>query len=136
MRDYSIRLSNKQALTDIGTHASTDVYDLGAGGDALTKLPFVVVDVDTAFTSDGAGTLQVKLQTSDDEAFATADDLAISPEFAKAALTVGARLMAVRLPLGLKRYVRAAYVVGTAAFTAGKVTADFASSIDVRRPQA
>lgn len=137
MIDKSLQLSSAQALTTQGTHASENVNDLGAGGDALNKAPFFVVDVATAFTSSGAATLQVKLQTSDDETFATGTvDLAISPEFALAALTVNKNLMAVRIPLGLKRYLRAAYVVGTAAFTGGAVNANFADDIAVQRPVA
>lgn len=126
--DGLLRVSDGQALTTQGTVASTNVIDLahardiGVGDSDLEWN----VSVSTAFTSGGAGTLQVLAQGSvDNSAWTTYSS---SPTFALATLTAG-RQIVVKMPrrapgAARPRYIRLAYVVGTADFTGGAVKAD------------
>lgn len=127
--DALLRLSTAQALTSTGTTPSTNVVDLGDARDLGVADPRIgiYVTVGTAFTSGGAGTLQIKVQGSADNS--TWDDYALSPVYALADLVAGAKLMNWKLmerpaDIPLPRYLRLAYVVGTAAMTAGTVNAN------------
>lgn len=125
------RFSNAQAVT--ATAVSTDVIDLGpldsAGapnantrrdigqGEPLTFF----AHVRAAFTAGGAGTLNIQLQTSDDNS--TYVTLYDSGALALAALTAGARAVAIAVPRGVRRYLRVNYVVGTGPMLTGTIDA-------------
>ena len=135
--------SDSQAL-DIAasTVASTDYIDLEAAsvttsadapsGVAVDKAKGVPVElwckVDEAFTSGGAGTLKVILQTDDNAAFSSSVNVVTSKVFTKAELVAGKRLLPRVLPYDLERYIRLTYTVATATMTAGKVTAGIVSA--------
>jgi len=131
--DAENRYSNAQDLfadgPGPGTVVSTDVIDGGTAGDAEDEL-YLVVDVETTFTSGGAATLTVSLETDDNSGFSSATVKFTSAVFALASLTAGSRLAAVRLPKGMERFSRVSYAIGTAALTAGKVDAHLALDID------
>jgi hypothetical protein len=115
--------SSAQAITT-GSTASTDVIDLGStrdigSGDVLE----VIVVIDTTFTSGGAGTLDVKLQTDTAVGFGTVTTLLSTGATALASLTAGAQIARWRIPRGVLRYLRLQYVVATADMTAGTITA-------------
>lgn len=115
--------SEAQAITSTGNTDSTNTIDQLAAGDAYVA-NFLVVRVDTTFTSGGAGTLAVNLVTSDAADFGSGvKTFPIVAATALAGLTTGTNLHRGRLPLGLLRYRKLVYVVGTAAMTAGKVDA-------------
>lgn len=129
--DAKLELSSAQALASVGTHASTNVINFGTGydefGDTAQRNPgeggqmWLNVQVETAFTSVGAGTLSIKLQDSADNA--TFADVYTGETWALASLTAGAKLLRMPLPADLRQYVRLLYTVGTTAMTAGKVDA-------------
>lgn len=137
--DKNLQFSSAQAFTT-GDNASDYTLDMGVAedlgigaeeGEPLT----VLVQVDTAFTSAGASTLQIKLQGSILNT-GTWFDIAWSPLLTLAQCAVaGAQLF--RLPLppinpdgpGKPRYLRLQYSVATADFTAGKVTAGLMGTI-------
>lgn len=120
--DSQLQFSALQAITSTGDTASTNVYDTGAAADIGTGVDQVVlIRTGTAFTSGGAGTLQIVLQDSADNS--TFADVQVSPVYALAALTANKILLQQRLPIGLRRYIRIAYRVATAAMTAGTVDA-------------
>lgn len=101
-----------------GDAASTDVVDLKHGGDAVgNELYFVGV---CSVTGAGGTSACFSLETSDDSAFATKAVLYRSGDVLTASLTEGAKLFAVRVPRGCKRYLRG-YIDVTGTFTAGKV---------------
>jgi hypothetical protein len=137
MRDAEAIYSAAQAVVDVGDTASTNVYDAGnapSSDISMTEHIWFNVTVKTAFTSGGAGTLQVVLQDSaDNNTFA---DVVVGPVFALAALVLGAVVFQMQPPVGLRRYTRLAYRVATAAMTAGKVDAYITSDIqrNVARP--
>lgn len=121
--DTQLNFSLAQALTSTGDTASTNVYDTGAAadiGNGQQEL-FTFIRVGTAFTSGGAGTLQLVLQDSADNS--SWADIEVSPVYALAALTVNKILRQGRIPVGTRRYLRVAYRIATAAMTAGTVDA-------------
>ena len=77
--------------------------------------------VDTTATSGGAATMQAVLQDSADGS--TFADVLAGPVVALASITAGAVLLQVQPPVGMRRYFRIAWRVGTAVLTAGKFTA-------------
>lgn len=101
--------------------ANSDVIDQGVEGDAIgQELTFHNI-VTTAFA--GLTSLAIKVSTSADKS--NWNDVVIGPAVAAADLVAGADIFSVRVPKGLKRYIRLTYtVVGTG--TAGKITS-FAS---------
>lgn len=127
--DGELVFSSAQALTSTGTTASTNVIDLTTARDLEPSDPplEIYVAIDTVFTSGGAGTLQVLVQGSTDNS--TWTTMAGSVAHAVADLTpVGRVLLAMSLPgpsgaQANPRYIRLAYVIATAAMTAGAVDA-------------
>lgn len=133
MLDNNTKLATNQAVTATGDTASSNVYDSGSAASSdigLADELWLNCQVGTtAATSDGAATLTPVLQHSDDNG--TYTDAMVGPQVALAALTAGAALWQTKLPVGLKRYIRVGWRVGTAALTAGTFTAFI--SIDLQR---
>lgn len=126
--------SAAQAPTAVGDTASTNQIDTGSvSDDGIGEDISVYAKVDTTFTSGGAATLQVVLQSSADNS--TYVDKLLSPVYALAALTAGAVLLNAVLPIGpntvSNRYLRVVYRIGTAVMTGGAV-----SAFIVKNPQA
>lgn len=102
--------------------------DMGIGDDPALKL---LVQVSTAFTSGGAGTLSVALQGAVDNgsgAPAAFSTWWTSPVYALATLNAGSRLLDMDMPrppdgIAIPRFVRLLYTVATATMTAGAVNA-------------
>lgn len=131
--DKALELSGKQALTSTGDADSENVMDFGKGGDEIAKSLNLVVQVtqDDDFASAGAATLAAAVKTSDDGTNWTT--LLSLPAVAKSGLKKGARPWGfVKIPYGVKRYLKVVYTVGTAAFTAGKVWATLTPSVEVK----
>lgn len=131
LRDYATELSRKQTLVGAGTKNSSNVYDTGiTGGDAAVGEDFAFLfEIDTAVN---AGTsVDFQLQTSDDEAFGSGTTVYASGAIPVASLVKGFQKFA-KAPLGLKRYVRAQYVV-VGATDAGAVTTGIVKDYDATR---
>lgn len=131
--DKTLELSADQALTSTGDADSTNKLDFGKAGDEIAKSLNLVVQVtqDADFASEGAATLAAKVLTSDDDSNWTT--LLQLPAVAKSVLVKGARPWGfVKVPYGVKRYLKVVYTVGTAAFTAGKVWATLTPSLEVK----
>lgn len=126
--DKLLMMSNAQAIT--ASAASTDVIDLGVAADPAVALEGLklVMQVGTAFTAAGAGTLTVSIESSvDNSAWTT---LGSSRVIGKADLTAGAILFPIGLfgigaGVSMPRYLRAYYTVATGPMTAGTITAGF-----------
>ena len=118
-------LSEKQAVTT--TAASTNVVDLTAAGNFVPGALFALCRVDVDFA--GLTSMKVALETAANSNFSDAVELA-SADFLAAALTANKSLLAVAIPAGVKRYLRAKYTVtGTA--TAGKVSCFLTDAVDM-----
>lgn len=103
------------ALTKTGT---SNVLDLGQGGDAIgQELTFHNV-IRTTFA--GATSLTIQLETCDTAA-GTYKAVVVSPAIAAADLTAGNDVFCVRVPKGLKRFVRITYTVAGSTVTAGAI---------------
>lgn len=120
--DKQLEFSLNQAETTVATHYSTNIVNQGHAGDAAKDELYLEILITEGVTSDGAATVQFKLQTATDESFTTPIDLIDFGAKAKAALTAGTKLVR-RLPAGALQYLRIAQIIGTAALTAGKYSA-------------
>jgi len=129
--DALTRFSDAQVLT--ATADSENHLDFGAGKDAFGAVRaapelsdgrplWLNVTVGTALDSAGeAATLTIILATStDDTTFTTVYTTAA---IAEASCTAGAILLSMALPLGLSRYNKLTYTVGTEDFTTGTIYA-------------
>jgi hypothetical protein len=131
--DQLTQFSSAQAVTSIGSTPSTNVVDLGVVrdiGGAVTDNLALLVQVVTTFTSGGSATLQVQFQTSPDNA--TWSNPAMSDAIPVAQLVAGYKFLVDEIPGPTSRYLRLNYVVGTAAMTAGTLTAAIVPSLDVQ----
>jgi hypothetical protein len=131
--DQLTQFSSAQAVTSTGSTPSTNVVDLGVVrdiGGAVTDNLALLVQVVTAFTSGGSATLQVQFQTSPDNA--TWSNPAMSDAIPVAQLVAGYKFLVDEIPGPTSRYLRLNYVVGTAAMTAGTLTAAIVPSLDVQ----
>lgn len=131
--DRFLQVSNNQAITV--TAVSTDVIDAGAtknpaigrdlgGGTQL----FMEVCVTASMT--GAGTLEISLQDSADNA--TFADVLSLPPIAFGSLPVGTRLY-IPLPAKMRRYIRNNYVIASGPFTGGTLSAQVVDGMTVER---
>lgn len=100
--------------------------DMGIGDAPALKM---LVQVVTAFTSGGAGTLQVALQGAPDNGSGAPGSYATwwtSPAYALASLNAGSRLYDLDFPrppdgIAIPRFLRMAYIIAGATMTAGTV---------------
>lgn len=117
--DKQLELSDAQAETTVAAHDSDNIIDLSVFGDAKNEL-YAVIQIPVAVTSGGAATVQFKLISDSDSGFATAPVTHFdSGAVAKATLVAGYRVLAMRLPIGVKRFIKTTYTIGTAVLTAG-----------------
>ena len=119
--DKNLIMSDAQAETTVATHLSNNIIDTVALGDAVNELYFKAV-VETACTSGGSATVQVKFVTASDSAFGSPVTLWDSGAIALSSLVDRYEFGSVRLPKPdkMKRYLAAQIIIGTAALTAGK----------------
>jgi hypothetical protein len=113
--------------------AVTQVASAGIGGPLIHDwgrivrgdLEFVAI-VTTTFTSGGAATVQMQFIQADDGALTVnVEVLEETRAYGFAALVAGSQLP-LRTPVGIKRrFIGVQYVIGTAATTAGNITAGF-----------
>jgi len=134
IKDKYLVFADAQASTV--SVASTDIVDTLASGYAIANAPWLVIGVDTAYTSASTPTNQCQLQTSDDSTFADSTSITLvqSTAFLASQLTAGA-WWAVQVPPGSKRYLRVYKVLAnnsaSAYFTAGKFDAYLVDDIPV-----
>ena len=115
IRDLDLNFSEAQTFTVDA--ASTNIVDQQALGDAAGKELYLVVQTGaTDWTS--LVSLVISIQTDSDVAFGTAETVLVSPTILLAALKANTRIWCVRLPKGLKRYIRLYYDTSTTAATA------------------
>ena len=120
--DKTNLFSDDQAVTS--TAASTNVIDLGASdrnisiGDGIPVFAYVTADFNT-LTS-----LQMVVQTDDDEGFGGAVNLVQTADVPLASLTAGYQFLIDMIPLGVVgRYIRISWVVTGTPATLGTITA-------------
>lgn len=139
MLDAELQFSIAQAVTANGDTASTNVYDSGGAngqGDSgqTGENLWVNVVVNTTATTGSGATVQAVLQDSADNA--TFNDVVAGAVNAIGAVVAGAVLLQLQPPVGMRRYWRIAYRVGTGTLTAGKFDSYISNTIqrNVARP--
>jgi hypothetical protein len=138
MLDSEAVLASAQAATDHTTDtASTNVYDAGSSNASDLSMTgenlWINAKVNTTATSGGAATIQAVLQDSADNV--TYADVLAGPVLALAAIVAGATLLQAPIPVGLRRYTRIAWRIGTADLTAGKFDAYYSNTIERNIPR-
>jgi len=136
--DSSNQFSASQALTALGSTASTNIIDLGIArdiGDAVTASLYLLCQVATAFTSGGSATLQVQVQSAPDNGSGSPgawSTLEQSDAIPVASLVQGYKFLpgAMVSPATPGRFLRLNFVIGTAVMTGGTVTAALVPSLD------
>jgi hypothetical protein len=136
--DSSNQFSASQAVTALGSTASTNIIDLGIArdvGDAVTASLYLLCQVATAFASGGSATLQVQVQSAPDNGSGspgTWSTIEQSDAIPVASLVQGYKFLpgAMVSPTTPGRFLRLNYVIGTAAMTAGAATAALVPSLD------
>lgn len=124
--DYENLMSNKQAITV--TADGTQVIDLGADHDYGPGNPVeLLVQVTTDFAAAGAGTLTIAVETDDNSAMSSSEELYNSGAIAKGVLVAGYKIPIRFFPRTNQQYVGMVYTVATGPMTAGNITAGIAS---------
>ena len=130
--DKQTLFSDEQAIT--ADAASTNVYDTGSTADVGPGNPIqVFAQIMEAFNN--LTSLDIKLQTSTDEAFSSPITLQ-TVSMLLAALTAGAKVSLSTLPEGCKRYLRLYYDVTGTDPTTGKITAGLVLDRQANTPTA
>ena len=125
--DKNTMLSDKQAVTATGGSANT--IDMTAAGNAVPGGLFAVLRTDEAFA--GATSIVFALQTADASNFSSPVTL-LSATFTGTQLgTANTQLLALPVPAGLKRYIRAYYTV-TGTVTAGSFSCFLTDGVDMK----
>lgn len=125
MLDSQLTLSRAQSIAaTAGDVVSTDIYDTGAAADVgIGEDMFLVIQTVAAVTSGGSATVQFVLQTDDNSSFSSPREFPLTGALALAALTANTFQYRGRLPIGLERFFRVVYRIGTATTTGGTVNA-------------
>jgi hypothetical protein len=123
--DTMARFSNAQSIAaGVGDVVSTDIYDTGAQADAgIGEETYLEIRTVAAVTSGGGATVQFVLQTDDNPSFSSPREFPLTAALALSALTANTRQVLTRLPVGLERYLRVIYRIGTATTTGGTASA-------------
>jgi len=127
-----------------GDTVSTNVYD----SQGVTTFPaqnidagvgeevYLNVRIGTAVTTAASGTLQLVLQVDDNVAFSSPKEFVLTGALAVAVLTANTFIYQGRIPVGMERFWRVVYRVGTGALTAGTVDAFLTKDIQANRSYA
>lgn len=132
IRDHDLIFSEGQLLT--ASAPSTDVVDLSKAGDAVGGQElYLVVRVGTVLDStEEDAVLQISIESDSAVGFATAKVvLAKSDLIAEAACTADTIIWKIKLPPGLKQFVRVYYAVTVHNFTTGTIDAFLTPDVNI-----
>lgn len=134
--------SGQTLIVGTGDTVSTNVLDTAASvsnpqnhDEGIGEEVYLSVRIGTAALS-ATGTLQVVLQVDDNVSFSSPKEFPLTAALLQAATTANTYIYQGRLPIGLERFLRVVYRVGTAAFTAGTVDAFLTKDIQANRTYA
>ena len=119
--DAKLMFSKEQEVTK---SVDSNVIDLDQPGDAVGQE--LTIRTVVAATFAGLTSLSITLKTSADNV--EWKDVIMVPAVSAADLTKGAEVFSIRVPKGLRRYVKLSYTV-TGTGTAGKLTAFMSKEI-------
>jgi hypothetical protein len=127
--DRGLFYSFNQAVTT--TANSTSSLNMGYGDSGIIDNLYVNVIATSTFAAVGSATLTITLQVSDDDA--TFTNTPVTVTIPKDSMTVGADLLKIKLPYGMKKYSRLVYTVATGPFTAGTLHAFISDGVDAQQ---
>jgi hypothetical protein len=130
--DTQEEFSSAQSVASAaGDVVSTNVYDTGSAADVGIGEPmWLYAKMNAALVGAGAS-LQVVLQDSaDNSSFA---DVMAAKVVPVASALANAEIAKVRLPVGLRRYLRVAYRISGATTTGGTASAWFAKDVQAQQ---
>jgi hypothetical protein len=115
----------------VGDAVSTDVYDTGAAADVgIGENFYVYAKMDAALAGAGAS-IQVVLQDSaDNSSWADAE---AGKVVALATAVANAELAKLRVPIGLRRYLRVAFRISGATTSGGTASAMLAKDVQAQQ---
>jgi hypothetical protein len=123
--DLEAIFSDDQDLAQTAAaYDSTNIIEMPKRSDAGTPLR-ILVQVTETFTSGGAATLAVDVETDALEAMGSPTNIYTGSVIALATLVAGYEFAIDFIPRNNEEFVRLEYTIGTATTTAGKVTAGF-----------
>lgn len=112
-----------------GDVVSTNVYDTGAAADTgIGENFYLLAKMNAALVGAGAS-IQVVLQTSAAEGSGYAD-AAAGPVVAVGSAGASANLAKIRVPIGLKRYLRVVFRISGATTTGGTASAYIVKDVE------
>lgn len=127
--DKELYLSVRQSVTS--STMSTNTIDQVTAGDAYENELFFVVQTTTGLS--GSGFLVAELQTSEDPLFTNYSVLFSSGEIDIADYPEPSTIVRVKMPIGAKRYIRAAYNLSDI-ISSGIIDAFFTPDVEVQKP--
>jgi hypothetical protein len=131
IKDAHLILAEGQLMTSF-TGASTNVIDLSKAGDAVGEELYLVVRVGTAgATAEDDGTLNIAIQTDSAEAFNVAAVNLAEKDLTEAELAANTIVWKIKLPPGLKRFLRLYFTEGNHAFTGGTIDAFLTPDVNI-----
>jgi hypothetical protein len=131
--DKALQVSDEQTVT--ATAPSADVVDFGHANPNLgngAQPTYMVVTVDEGAEATGAAIVTFAIQDSGDNS--NWADVALTKAIGKADLAAGEQIV-IPMPVGLRRYARMNYTVGTGPLTAGKFSAQIVTGVQKNDPQ-
>jgi hypothetical protein len=120
---FTVGSTDSANIIDVSQLASSSSgygRDVGIGDDPAL---LIVCMVGTSFAGTGA-TLQVQLQTAPDNGSGSPGSWTVLEQTAALAvstLTAGTQIFQVPMPIGVQKFLKLTYVVGTANMTAGSI---------------
>ncbi len=111
-------------LSQIAGSASGNGRDVGIGNDPAL---LIYCGVNTTFTSGGNATMQVEIQTAPDNGSGAPGSWTVldlgTPLVPVASLVAGYEIFRTPMPLGVQKFLKLSYIIGTANMTAGAIIA-------------
>jgi hypothetical protein len=130
--DKQLEFCLNQAETTADSHVSDNIIDMGHAGDAVDKELWFEILCTESFNSDGAATVQFKLQTATDDDFTAPVDLIDFGAISYSTLVAGYKLRR-RLPPGALQYLRVLMTIGVAVLKAGKFSAFLTPAVQTNK---
>lgn len=136
--------SGQTLIVGTGDTVSTNILDTNPTGipatpqnhdEGVGEEVFLNVRIGTAVAS-ATGTLELVLQTDDNSSFSSPTEFPLNAALGAASYPANTFVYRGRLPIGLERYLRVVYRVGTAALTAGTVDAFLTKDTQAQRAYA
>ena len=116
----------------VGDVVSTNVYDTGAAADVgIGEEMYLYAKMDSDLAGAGSS-IQVVLQTSDAVGSGYTDAMA-GPVVGVAAAKANVELARIRLPIGLKRYLRVVFRISGATTTDGTASAYLVKDVQAQQ---